>query len=271
MMAVNVHFTSGTSDNLSRHDILVWINATLKTNLTKIESMCSGAAYCKLMDLLFEDCVPLKKVKFQARLEHEFIHNFKILQVSFRKMHVDKVIPVEKLVRGKFQDNFEFVQWFKKFFDANYSCHQRQDCNLLEVKVDQETVPAIESSESTPSTAKVLNSEYSGDHAPQLSTVADVQSVPSKMADDQELGPMSGCVAKKRADLVQEVAVLQSVLRDTEKERDFYFAKLQSIELICQEKEGEGDSTLKTILEVLYAIEEGFVIPSSSLETQDDC
>jgi len=23
-------------------------------------------------------------------------------------------------VKGKFQDNFEFVQWFKKFFDANY-------------------------------------------------------------------------------------------------------------------------------------------------------
>jgi len=22
-------------------------------------------------------------------------------------------------VKGKFQDNFEFVQWFKKFFDAN--------------------------------------------------------------------------------------------------------------------------------------------------------
>jgi RP/EB family microtubule-associated protein len=30
------------------------------------------------------------------------------------------VIPVEKLVKGRFQDNFEFVQWFKKFFDANY-------------------------------------------------------------------------------------------------------------------------------------------------------
>ena len=30
------------------------------------------------------------------------------------------MVPVEKLVKGKFQDNFEFVQWFKKFFDANY-------------------------------------------------------------------------------------------------------------------------------------------------------
>lgn len=23
-------------------------------------------------------------------------------------------------MKGKFQDNFEFIQWFKKFFDANY-------------------------------------------------------------------------------------------------------------------------------------------------------
>ena len=31
-----------------------------------------------------------------------------------------QIIPVEKLVKGRFQDNFEFVQWFKKFYDANY-------------------------------------------------------------------------------------------------------------------------------------------------------
>ena len=31
-----------------------------------------------------------------------------------------QIIPVDKLVKGRFQDNFEFIQWFKKFFDANY-------------------------------------------------------------------------------------------------------------------------------------------------------
>uniref|UniRef100_A0A3B3BRG4 Calponin-homology (CH) domain-containing protein n=1 Tax=Oryzias melastigma TaxID=30732 RepID=A0A3B3BRG4_ORYME len=80
----------------------------------------AGAAYCQFMDMLFPGCVLLKKVKFQAKLEHEFIHNFKVLQAAFKRMSVDKIIPVEKLVKGKFQDNFEFVQWFKKFFDANY-------------------------------------------------------------------------------------------------------------------------------------------------------
>lgn len=38
-----------------------------------------------------------------------------------------------------------------------------------------------------------------------------------------------------------------------EKERDFYFGKLRNIELICQEKEGEGDPTLQRIVDILYA------------------
>lgn len=35
---------------------------------------------------------------------------------------------MERLVKGRFQDNFEFVQWFKKFYDANY---QGQDYDAL--------------------------------------------------------------------------------------------------------------------------------------------
>ena len=42
MAAVNVYNTSVTTDNLSRHDILNWINTSLQANLTKIEDLCSG-------------------------------------------------------------------------------------------------------------------------------------------------------------------------------------------------------------------------------------
>lgn len=41
-MAVNVYSTSVTSDNLSRHDMIAWINESLQLNLTKIEHLCSG-------------------------------------------------------------------------------------------------------------------------------------------------------------------------------------------------------------------------------------
>ncbi|XP_041721775.1 microtubule-associated protein RP/EB family member 3-like isoform X3 [Coregonus clupeaformis] len=119
-MAVNVFSISSAVENLSRHDMLAWVNDSLQLTYTKIEQLCSGAAYCQFMDMLFPGCVLLKKVKFSARLEHEFINNFKVLQASFKRMGVDKIIPVERLVKGRFQDNFEFIQWFKKFFDANY-------------------------------------------------------------------------------------------------------------------------------------------------------
>ena len=138
-MAVNVYATSGTTENLSRHDMLAWVNDCLQTRYGKIEEMCSGAAYCQFMDMLFPGCLHLKKVskknknkknnkiflsffqvKFNTKLEHEFISNFKVLQASFKKMNVDKIVPVDRLIKAKFQDNFEFLQWFKKFFDANY-------------------------------------------------------------------------------------------------------------------------------------------------------
>ena len=53
-------------------------------------------------------------MKFNTKLEHEYINNFKVLQAAFKKMNVDKIVSVDRLVKGKFQDNFEFLQWFKK-------------------------------------------------------------------------------------------------------------------------------------------------------------
>merc|ERR550519_1851497 len=70
--------------------------------------------------MLFPGSVQVKKVKFNTKLEHEYLNNFKILQTSFKKMSVEKMVNVDRLVKGRFQDNFEFLQWFKKFFDANY-------------------------------------------------------------------------------------------------------------------------------------------------------
>merc|ERR1719250_230941 len=70
--------------------------------------------------MLFPGSIQVKKVKFNTKLEHEYINNFKVLQAAFKKMNVDKIVPVDRLVKARFQDNFEFLQWFKKFFDANY-------------------------------------------------------------------------------------------------------------------------------------------------------
>ena len=52
-MAVNVYATGQTTDNLSRHDMLAWVNDCLQANFGKIEELCTGAAYCQFMDMLF--------------------------------------------------------------------------------------------------------------------------------------------------------------------------------------------------------------------------
>lgn len=90
-MAVNVYSTNVTSENLSRHDMLAWVNDCLHSNFAKIEELCTGAAYCQFMDMLFPGSVPMKRIKFKTNLEHEYIQNFKILQAAFKKMGVDKV------------------------------------------------------------------------------------------------------------------------------------------------------------------------------------
>jgi len=111
--------------------LLSWVNDSLQAEYKKIEELSNGAAYAQLMDLVFPGTVPLKKVKFRTNLEHEYIQNFKIVQGAFKKVGCDKEIPVNRLVKSRFQDNFEFLQWFKKFFDSNYDGHEY---NALEAR-----------------------------------------------------------------------------------------------------------------------------------------
>ncbi|XP_076287936.1 microtubule-associated protein RP/EB family member 1 isoform X1 [Lasioglossum baleicum] len=266
-MAVNVYATNVTAENLSRHDMLAWVNDCLQASFVKIEELCTGAVYCQFMDMLFPGSVPLKRVKFKTNLEHEYIQNFKILQGGFKKMNVDKVIPVDKLIKGRFQDNFEFLQWFKKFFDANY---------------DGREYEAYEARGCIP-----LGSGVDGTHNlsnPQL-VLLPPQSKPSNMPQkhtQQRIAPRQQQVNKvqphrppvktgvvgnrgdngKVEELSAQLVELKMSVEGLEKERDFYFGKLRDIEVMCQDCDnGDPPPIVQKILEVLYATEEGFAPP----------
>lgn len=103
----------------SRTDLLAWLNDLLQINYTKIEQCGTGAAYCQILDSIYTD-VPMTRVKFNAKHEYEYLANFKVLQNIFKSKKIDKPIPVEKLVKCKMQDNLEFLQWVKRFWDGNY-------------------------------------------------------------------------------------------------------------------------------------------------------
>jgi RP/EB family microtubule-associated protein len=115
------------------------------------------------MDLLFPGSVPLKRVKFSVKQEVEYIANFKILQNTFKSQGVDKIIPIDRLVKGRFQDNFEFLQWFKRFYDANYSGME----NYRPVEARAGAIQAAGGSQKKPASAgKIATGRKPGGQSP---------------------------------------------------------------------------------------------------------
>jgi len=282
MAAVNVVSTSATTDNLSRHDILTWVNDSLQAGYSKIEELCSGSAYCQFMDMLFPGSIILKRIKMSTQLEHEYINNFKQLQSSFTKMGVDKIIPVEKLVKGRFQDNFEFVQWFKKFFDANY---QGQEYNAMEARGGEplgsgsglKKPSGIGSAKPAAAPAKPASSSPKQPVQPAARPLQQTQSKPSSVVKPQ-LKPSNARPAQtgssgdlaKIEELNTQVSDLRINIEGLEKERDFYFGKLRDIEVLCQEHESENLVIVKQIMEILYATEDGFAPPEDGVDGQEN-
>lgn len=283
-MAVNVYSTSVCSENLSRHDLLNWINETLHTNMIKVEELCTGSAYCQFMDMLFPGTVSLKKVKIDAKLEHEYINNYKALQAALKKVKIEKMIPVEKLVKGKFQDNFEFVQWFKKFFDANFDGKEYDPVAAREglpltanegksthmgggVKpIPRPAAPKAAPCEVQvkPLGAKLAQESAYAKPAP-VATKPGVKAALTNVTNVQHTTGLNAELQQENMRMVAEVNEIKATLEGLEKERDFYFGKLRDIEVVCQEYESEQLPVVKRILEILYATTDGFAPPEGDL------
>jgi len=50
----------------------------------------------------------MKKVKFNSRMELDWLSNWKIVQTAWKQLGVEKVVAVEKLIKGKFQVCYKF-------------------------------------------------------------------------------------------------------------------------------------------------------------------
>uniref|UniRef100_A0AAZ3PIF6 Microtubule-associated protein RP/EB family member 2 n=1 Tax=Oncorhynchus tshawytscha TaxID=74940 RepID=A0AAZ3PIF6_ONCTS len=267
-MAVNVYSTSITQETMSRHDITAWVNDLLGLNYTKVEQLSSGAAYCQFMDLLFPGCVSLKKVKFQAKFEHEYIHNFKLLQASFKRMNVDKIIPVEKLVKARFQDNLDFIQWFKRFFDANYD---GKDYDPLQARQGQDAIPPPDPGEQIFNLPK--KSQHHAASSPTAGATRASATTPkqnpcsphpsSRPSSAKRIPVATTTPAKGERELEAQVTLLNDqvntlklALEGVEKERDFYFGKLREVEVLAQEQGQESAQFVERLMEILYSADE---------------
>merc|ERR1719150_441999 len=215
--------------------------------------------------MLFPGLVPIKRVKFECKLEHESINNFKLLQASFKKMNVDQTVDVDKLIKQKFQDNFEFLQWFKKFFDANYT---GEEYCALEVRGGVSLGSGRGGGarlQSRPATAVPGPKKLSGPRAPVRSPLRQLGNT-----SPGQTGPGS---SEKIDQLNCQVVELKLSIDGLEKERDFYFGKLRDIELMVQETVDNEDSSeleekllSQRLLDILYATEDGFAVPAGTPE-----
>ncbi|EDW86441.1 uncharacterized protein Dwil_GK18120 [Drosophila willistoni] len=251
-MAVNVYCTNG-SDNLSRHEMLSWLNGCMQSQFNKIEELCTGAAYCQFMDMMFPNSVPLKRIKYRTNLEHEYIQNFKLLQAAFKKMNVDKVIPIDRLVKGRFQDNFEFLQWFRKFFGANcngrkYDAMAARDNQVMGFGAGPLS-STCKTGRATPRSI-ILNKDLD-----LLSSEVRPRVPPSGRSKSLSHGHII-------PELFDEIKQMRIQVRDIEKDRNFYFSKLRDIEIVCQEtNDNDMQPFTQRILDILYHTTEGYASP----------
>ncbi|XP_068997839.1 uncharacterized protein [Embiotoca jacksoni] len=120
-------------------ELLAWLNDTLQTSFTEVEQVCSGAAYCQLMDRLFPGSLDLSSVQFQSCSAEHSLHNLTLLEAAFKRAGVVRLIPTAALMKRSFVAALSFLQWFKLFFDEN---NNGREYHAFEARGGRSLVPA---------------------------------------------------------------------------------------------------------------------------------
>lgn len=215
---------------VGRNELLAWINSALQLNLSKIEEAASGAVQCQMIDMVHPGVVSMHKVNFDAKTEYDMIQNYKILQDVFTKLKIDKHIEVNKLVKGRPLDNLEFLQWLKRY------------CDSVNDGIDDRNYNPVER-------------RSKGKETQRKSAAPMQSSSPNKgIKHGKHIGvPNGGIYAAHIQAMNEEVTELKLSVDTLEKERDFYFAKLRHIEILCQNPELERLAVVTAIQKILYA------------------
>ncbi|BEJ12277.1 hypothetical protein CspHIS471_0207370 [Cutaneotrichosporon sp. HIS471] len=235
----------------SRGELLSWLNDLLAPQVVqKVDECGKGIVYCQVLDSIYGD-LPMSRVKFNARMEYEYLENFKILQKAFSKHKIDKPIPVGKLVKCRMQDNLEFLQWMKKFWDANSTGAAYDTTGRGMMASSGSSAPPVRASTARTATGRP-SVGVAAPRAPSAASTAQINQ------------------------LNAQVVEMQAQCEGLEKERDFYFAKLRSIELIVGDRinldhiDPEERDTLAKVQEVLYQTEDGFEVPNDEFDGELD-
>ncbi|CAN1262609.1 Microtubule-associated protein RP/EB family member 1A [Linum perenne] len=236
-MASNIGMMDGAYF-VGRNEILTWINNCLQLNLSRIEEAASGAVQCQMMDMTHPGVVPMHKVNFDAKSEYDYIQNYKVLQDVFNKLKIEKHIEVNKLVKARPLDNLEFLQWLKRYCDSVNGGIMNENYNPIE----RRSKVGKDRCRGSLKAAKSLQANNTHQSA-------SVDSGPKHVKGGAAAGGSSMDIQA----LSTEVTDLKLSVDLLEKERDFYFAKLRDIEILCQIPELETIPVAIAIKKILYA------------------
>lgn len=95
----------------SKTELLSFINKTLDLDIKSIDLTITGAIFCQLLDAAHPGTVRMNKVNWKAKLETEYISNFKVFQQGLSINNIEKPINITRLSKGKTQELIELLQW----------------------------------------------------------------------------------------------------------------------------------------------------------------
>lgn len=246
---------------VGRNEILHWINTTLQLHLTKVEETAKGAIQCQLIDAVHPGTVAMHKVNFEAKSEYEMIQNYKVLQDAFNRLKIEKHIEVTKLVKGRPLDNLEFMQWLKRYCDSvnggfvnqNYNPVERRENCKGGKEINKKSCLAASSTglAATKGTQAIVKGPSAGPRRVEISASS---TAAHGVMPAAQLAPAVPMVPASEVEgLTEQVTELKLSVDSLEKERDFYFAKLRDIEILCQSSQIENFPVVMAVQKILYA------------------
>lgn len=224
---------------VSKNVLLSWLNDFFELNYVKVEECASGAIYCQILDCIYPGKVPMSRVDWTARSEYQFVNNFKIVQKVMNAQNITKPVHIDKLVKAKYQDNLEFLQWFKHFFECRYG---GQAYNAKDRRKGKKGVKKVAGESKRPSAA-------GGVSASSKATTSSTR--PTSARPKPAAAKKDSASAAQVKELTEQIAALQATVEGLEKERDFYFGKLREVEVLCQSEE-PIDDLKASVLGILY-------------------
>lgn len=178
------------------------------------------------------------------------------------------------------------MQWFKKFFDANYDGREYSAAEArggIPLGSGSQVTGGLGSNSNFVSRMPLQNKSATASSRPVARTAPLTRQAGGSKTNVHRSQPRLGSNSHQESggggmnsndnrvnELSLQINELKITVDSLERERDFYYGKLRDIEVMCQENQDNQSedrvALIERILEILYATEEGFAVPDESPE-----